>query len=243
VHVAATHQITLTDYLIEYRVRTAREALDFFRKGRVFEMLWGRYTSAIQAGCGTENTAITVHRYSQGIFSQVRRFVVVDVNRNRNFVYAWLDNDRSSNDCKLTRSSAISTYGRQGALKRGCNASEHTIVYLKGTDPVWIPGERERGMTKEPIMIEPTEALETMQPSSRLRCGKIHSIEWNVKVRDIGMVTPRDKAKLLRYYREEQNERFDPNDDLDPSFPYSQTPPPYPQQMYRPMPRSYYPPY
>jgi hypothetical protein len=77
---------------------------------------------------------------------------------------------------------------------------------------VWIPGEREKGMTKEPIMIEPTEAQETLPPLARLRCGKIHSIEWNVKVRDIGMVASPDKAKLLRYYREEQNEGFDPDD-------------------------------
>jgi hypothetical protein len=113
---------------------------------------------------------------------------------------------------KLTKSSAITTYGNQGALKRGCKASEHTIVYLEGTQPTWLSGEREKGMTKEPIMIEPTDAQETMQCVSRLRCGKIYSIEWNVKVRDIGMVASRDKAKLLRYYREEQNEGFDPDD-------------------------------
>jgi hypothetical protein len=109
---------------------------------------------------------------------------------------------------------------------------------------VWIPGERERGMTKDPIMIDPTDPLETMQPSSRLRCGKIHSIEWNVKVRDIGMVASHDKAKLLGYYKEEQNKGFDPDDDLEsasppqPPFSFSQTQPrSYSQQMYRPMPQ------
>jgi hypothetical protein len=115
---------------------------------------------------------------------------------------------------KLTKSSAISTYGGQGATERDCEASEHTIVHLKGTDPVWIPGERARGMTKEPIMIEPTDTLEIMQPSSRLRCGKIYSIEWNVKVRDIGMVALCDRTKLLLYYRDGQNKGYDPEDDF-----------------------------
>jgi hypothetical protein len=151
---------------------------------------------------------------------------------------------------KLTKSSAISTYGGQGALKRGCKASEHTIVYLRGTQPLWMPGERERGMTKDPIMIEPTDTLETMQPSSRLRCGKIHIIEWNIKVRDIGMMASRDKTKLLHYYRDEQNEGFDPDDDYHeddlsqiPSR-YQQTPSgiqqtssSYPQPIYKPMPQ------
>jgi hypothetical protein len=77
-----------------------------------------------------------------------------------------------------------------------------------------IPGERERGMTKEPIMIEPTDVGEKMKGTSRLRCGKIYSIEWNVKVRDIGMVSAQDKTKLLEYYREEQRQGFDPDSDL-----------------------------
>jgi hypothetical protein len=105
-------------------------------------------------------------------------------------------------------------------------------------------------MTKEPIMIEPTDTLETMDPSSRLRCGKIYSIEWNVKVRDIGMVASSDKEKLLRYYRDEQNKGFDPDHDYhggDSSqtpFGYQQTPfgiqqtsSSSPQPIYKPMPQ------
>jgi hypothetical protein len=136
----------------------------------------------------------------------------------------------------------ITSYGGQGTLKRGCKASEHTIVHLKGTDPAWIPGERERGMTKEPIMIEPTDTRETMNPSSRLRCGKIHSIEWNVKVRDIGMVASPDKEKLLRYYMDQHNEVFDPDHDyhedsssqIPSRYPHTQSP--YPQGIHPPMP-------
>jgi hypothetical protein len=109
--------------------------------------------------------------------------------------------------------SAITTYGNQGVLKRGCKASEHTIVYLRGSQPMFLRGERERGMTKEPIMIEPTDANETMTGTSRLRCGKIHSIEWNVKVRDIGMVSSHDRTRLLSYYRDEQTQGFDADDD------------------------------
>jgi hypothetical protein len=69
-------------------------------------------------------------------------------------------------------------------------------------------------MTKDPIMIEPTEANEEMLVASRLRCGKIHSIEWNVKVRDIGMVCSRDRTKLIKYYQEERGNGFDPDSDV-----------------------------
>jgi hypothetical protein len=96
-------------------------------------------------------------------------------------------------------------------------------------------------MTKEPIMIEPIDMQEDMRHPSRLRCGKIHSIEWNVKVRNIGMVASRDKAKLLCYYRDEQKEGFDPGDnyheDDSSQIPsrYQQTPSSYPQPKYKPM--------
>jgi hypothetical protein len=110
--------------------------------------------------------------------------------------------------------SAISTYGGQGVLKPGCKASEHTIVYLAGTQPNPLYGEREKGLTKDAIEIKPCEATELMQPTSRLRFGKIHSIEWNVKVRDIGQVSRKHMSKLLRYFKEEQGNGFDNDDDF-----------------------------
>lgn len=123
--------------------------------------------------------------------------------------------DNGTTLTQLTKYSAISTYGGRGVTKPGCRASEHTIVYLNGTQPIAFQSELERGMDKEPIMIDPTNPSETMESASRLRCGKIYSIEWNVKVRDIGMVSGNDKTRLKRYFSEEQNRGFDPDDDDD----------------------------
>jgi hypothetical protein len=109
--------------------------------------------------------------------------------------------------------SAISTYGGRGTLKHGCTPSEHAIVYLTGTQPTRLDGEWERGMRKDPIEIEPASATETMDPASRLRFGKIHSIEWNVKVREIGVVSRKHKSKLLAYYQEEDGKGFDDDED------------------------------
>jgi hypothetical protein len=53
-------------------------------------MLWTETASqTLTARNGTENTNITTGKYGENIFSQIRRFVVVDVNRERHFVYAW----------------------------------------------------------------------------------------------------------------------------------------------------------
>jgi hypothetical protein len=63
-------------------------------------------------------------------------------------------------------------------------------------------------MTKDPIEIEPASTTETMEPTSRLRFGKIHSIEFNVKVREIGVVSRQHMSKLLAYYKEEDEKGF-----------------------------------
>jgi len=128
----------------------------------------------------------------------------------------------------LTFASPISTYGDQGVLKPGCNASEHTIVYLNGTQPTYLRGEWEKGMHKEPIQIEPAEPGEQMRPASRVRLGKVHSIEWNVKVREIGIVSQGDMSKLVRYHREESDRGFDADEEY-PVVPaqYQQTHFPY----------------
>ncbi|KAH6644151.1 hypothetical protein C7974DRAFT_407853 [Boeremia exigua] len=182
-----------------YRVRERAEAHRFFKTGRVFAMLWSEAASENLARNGTETTGITICRFGQSVYSQIRRFVVVRVNRDRHFVYAL----------------AISTYGGRGAMKNGCDPSEHTIVHLNNVEPYWLPGEVNRGMTKDPISIEPVEQNEEMDPRSRLRCGKIYSIEWNVKLRDIGMVSSHDKTKLMRYYKEGQEKGFDYDEELD----------------------------
>ena len=98
-------------------------------------------------------------------------------------------------------------------MKKGCTASEHAIVYLKGSHPQYLPGEWEKGMTKDPIEIVPAQASETMKAASRLRFGKIYSIEWNVKVREIGQVSPKHMSKLVKYYKEEEENGFDNDDD------------------------------
>lgn len=126
----------------------------------------------------------------------------------------------------LRNPSAITTYGGRGVLKPGCNASEHTIVHIKGQPTQYLDGEWQKGMTKDPIAIEPAERNEPMLPSSRLRLGKTYTIECNVKVRDIGMVAREDRTKLLRYYQDEKDIGFeaDESDDDTPGTVYPPIP-------------------
>lgn len=107
--------------------------------------------------------------------------------------------------------SGISTYSERGTLKPGCNPREHAVIYNKGIDPetCYLEGERENGLCKEPIEVDAGNSGSYLKPRSRIRFGKAYSIEWNVKVKDIGKVVPRDMSKLLAYYEEEDQEMPD----------------------------------
>jgi hypothetical protein len=85
---------------------------------------------------------------------------------------------------------------------------------MTGSQATTYQGELERGMTKEPIEVTPDDETETMLPASRLRFGKHYSIEWNVKVREIGIVAPRYRSRLMKHYRDEQRNGFDNDEDL-----------------------------
>lgn len=148
-------------------------------------MLYSEAASVDAAQRGDDG--ITVVKFNEHVFSQIRRFVIVNVK------YGFVE------------ACGISTYGGRGALKPGCVPSEHTIVYSSGTDPssCYLPGEWQAGMTNEPIEIIPSNPNDpslNISPTSRLRFGKTFPIECNVKVKDIGRVHPRDLSKLMHYW-------------------------------------------
>lgn len=178
-----------------YRMRTGHEAKHFFARGRVFSMLWSETASETYARAGTVNTAITVGRFGQNVYSQIRRFIVVKVEHG--FVYAI----------------AIYTYTGRGTLKPGCIASEHSAVFLQGSGPTYFSGERDgpHGISKEPIEVVPVDNTINMDPASRVRFGKTYSIEWNVKVKDIGKVSPKYMPRLNRYWIEHMSPSDEPD--------------------------------
>lgn len=193
-----------------YYMRTGKEAHDFFKVGRVFAMLWAEAKSATAARSlvkypsnATVNTDITVGgpffrrpdrsivpgRFGEEVYSQIRRFVIVQVRKKKHFVKA----------CPIT------TYSKRGTLKRNCYPPEHAVAYFYGTQPGYLPGED--GMTKEPIEIYPSTSAEIMEPASRIRFGRTYPVEWNVKVKDIGRVMDSHMTRLIQYWRDEEDSR------------------------------------
>jgi hypothetical protein len=181
-------------------MRTGSEARQFFKIGRVFAMLYTEPASG--ASRHNNNDAYTTVRFGAEAFTQIRRFVVVSVRRN--FVHAWyvlvVHLMYTSDHC-----SSINTYNRQGTTKHGCDPGEHAVVYNTGVDPesCYLPNEKGRGLYKDPIQVYPADSGSHLQFTSRIRFGMVYSIEWNVKVKDVGRVVAEDLSTLTAHYNEE----------------------------------------
>jgi hypothetical protein len=85
-----------------YNVKSGSEEYSFFKQGRVFAMLWTETAGENlrrQAPTDTDNSrmtelkypdpAMSSGRFGQIVHSQIRRFVIVKINRKAHFVLAW----------------------------------------------------------------------------------------------------------------------------------------------------------
>jgi len=104
---------------------------------------------------------------------------------------------------QLIGGSPIFTYGGRGTLKPGCKPAEHAIIYNIGCQEP-SPLEGETGIVYSPIGVNSPED-EPMYFASRINFGKAYPIEWNVKVKDLGMVCDKDMEALITYYRNENS--------------------------------------
>jgi hypothetical protein len=97
--------------------------------------------------------------------------------------------------------SPITTYGGKGVAKAGVDPSKHAIVYMRGSVP--NPNADEPRMTKEPLEVEPARYDEKLDEMSRLNFGKVYTVEHNVKVHNVGMISRTSMAKFKGYARNE----------------------------------------
>lgn len=136
-------------------------------------------------------------KYNEHVFSQIRRFVVVQ--EKRAFCYAWLVVVYVAIVIKLTYLSPIYTYGGRGTSKAGVDPDEHAIVYSLPQPPQHVPGETR--LTKGPIRVIPASPEIKFSLASRINFAINHPIQHNVKVKDLGMVADEDMPKLIGYWR------------------------------------------
>ena len=181
---------------LDSRYRRQQNPGAFFVVGKVFAILWHENVGLSNKEPGPEVERVNtlrdnnpIGRYGERVFSHIRRMVVV----RRRYGYCWCI--------------AINTYnGKGGGNKRRSTEEDrsHTIVYDCTKKPHHVAGEKE--FNKEPIAVIMTPP-ETLHVASRLNYAKVHTVEHNVKVMDVGMVHPSSMPYFKTYWENEVREK------------------------------------
>jgi hypothetical protein len=175
-----------------YYVRS--DGQKFFVLGRVFAMLWHESAGAPPKGPQLSNkehfSPYRTGRYREPIHSHILRMVVV---RERHG-YCWCI--------------PINTYSGRGLLKPGFHREDwksHAIIYMDNTRP-WASVEEESLMSKKPIAVRAASSDQKLNKMSRLNFGRPYSVQWNVKVMNVGKITQDSMPRFESYWRNEVND-------------------------------------
>jgi hypothetical protein len=71
------------------------------------------------------------------------------------------------------------------------------VIYMVGTSSAADPGEK---IVKNPIAVVPAGPDQKLHPKSRINFDKVHTVEHNVKVMDVGQVAAESLHNLSLYY-------------------------------------------
>jgi hypothetical protein len=169
---------------LDPRYKKRRDARDFFSEGRVFATL-AHVKAEGEETSDSDVKFVKKNIYGEKVYRYVRQMVVVE-QRER---YCW---------CL-----PISTYNGFGVAKRGMTMADrqkHTIVYDNSRKPT--RGKDEVDLVKKPIAVvmAPKQKLD---PFSRLNFGQRISVEFNVKVMNVGKVHSDSMPYLQAYWQEE----------------------------------------
>src|SRR5450755_4317444 len=91
------------------------------------------------------------------------------------------------------------TYNGQGVTKPGLSEYDrqaHSIVYMTDTQPYCLPAEEKDLFINKPIAVEKASRDQKLDHMSRLNFKKIYTVEYKVKVMNVGKVT-KDSLPVL----------------------------------------------
>ncbi|KMP05463.1 hypothetical protein CIHG_09904 [Coccidioides immitis H538.4] len=93
---------------------------------------------------------------------------------------------------------AITTYRHRGLQKPGIEIGAHAVIHMKDTDPEKM-NIKYYDLAKQPLAVEPASMTEKLLPSSVVHVGKIHTVEFNQKVKEVGVLTGESRKRLREY--------------------------------------------
>lgn len=96
----------------------------------------------------------------------------------------------------------INTYSGRGTTKSGLKAENHAVIYI-GQRPGLLQGER--GITKRAIEVVPARPEIKLNAASRVDFGTVQTVQHNVVVCEVGIVSERSMPYLQEYWNDAIN--------------------------------------
>ena len=173
---------TVDELDIRYTIRS--NSAGFFIIGRVFATPW--HTALGAHGAQVMQKWVVKDCFGESILTHIQRMVVVKEGHG----FSW---------CV-----PITTYQGKGVAKPGLNEGDrraHAIIYMEGSSP--RPTAAEKGMmNKRPIAVHAAANDQKLDTMSRINFGKVHTIEHNVKVMNVGRISHDDLDDFKHYWNQ-----------------------------------------
>jgi hypothetical protein len=86
-------------------------------------------------------------------------------------------------------------------MKHGLSTAErqaHSVIYASDTAP-YAREEEQAFLVKKPIAVTMANEKQKLDKMSRINFGKLYTVEWNVRVMNVGRVVPDSMAIFLDY--------------------------------------------
>jgi hypothetical protein len=166
----------------DYKVR--KESSKFFTFGRVFAIAWHQSLGEDQPNPRIQNW-VTYDRFKEPILTHIQRMAVVKEGHG----FCW---------CV-----PINSYNGKGVAKSGLSSSDraaHAVIYMEGTRPA-ISDAEDKMMDKIAIAVGPAGADRKFDVMSRINFGKVHTIEHNVKVMNVGNIRRESLNDFEAYWK------------------------------------------
>ena len=173
---------------LDNRYQVRKSGRVFFNFGRVFATLWHSSTG-IPLTDRKRSEWVKEGRFGEQILSHIQRMAVVKEDHG----YCWCI--------------PINTYNGKGLSKPGLSERDrqsHAIIYMEGTQPQYAPGEPRSA--KKPIAVKPAGADQKLDWMSRVYFGKVHTVEHNAKVMNVGNITGTSLEYFEAYWNDKAGE-------------------------------------
>ncbi|KAJ2906010.1 hypothetical protein MKZ38_003493 [Zalerion maritima] len=158
----------------------------FFSVGRIFKTAWfepGGQGQDVACRTDMEYTRACPAFHGERPFAKFRWFVVVRKRLHHSLCFS------------------ITTFGGKGATKTSRGRPQDFIVLHAASVPAPAPDPEEK-ISRDPIGVIIEDGEQNISPFARLDCGRLYTVEDNLRVMKVGRVHPEHLQKLEHYFQE-----------------------------------------